>query len=375
MADSLTHVRLGTLPFSAYAFNDPLRDVGSFVGVIPVGPNTNMEQLRRLTKRDAVAVYVVEGSTYIWGGPICLDPVWNPNESTLTITAQKWKGWLGDLVLPNGYDSTTSAKDQFVIQREMLAKALQGYYDPDELAYQSYGKPAIAFTSDLSGRTRTSVTYQQFSSVGDSMALLSMREGGFDWDIAVRSNAATGLPEPYLQQWALERGYGSSLMFQYHKRSNETGNGGNITAYTPSLSSDRPNRVWALGSGQPPDQQFAWDEDPFLVEGFTLLRESTRSFSQTTDVDTLFDYASRERASKEAVIGGIVADVKPSSYPLDAYDVGARCRVLVQDPWYDIDEDNVRIIDRAVNYSKTDGESHTLTFDLDDSEPPTDEEA
>jgi hypothetical protein len=159
------------------------------------------------------------------------------------------------------------------------------------------------------------------------------------------------------------------LVFQYLGKPELSNKGGNIIAFTPTMNGDLPNRMWALGAGQPPDQQFAWDENPFLAEGFTLLRESARSFSQTTDPDTLFDYASRQLDVQSVVIGSITADVRTDSYDLTAYDTGARCRLKIEDPWYDLEYEDVRIVDRVVNVGK-EGEDHTLTFDLDDRMPP-----
>lgn len=359
ITDSLTQKPLGTLPFASFAFNDPVHSPGSFNGVIPIGDDSNIEQIRRLTKRDSNCVYIQDDDTYIWGGPIVTNPVWNPVDSTLEITAAKWKSWLYSLYYPLGYNSGTSLQDQFTILSDMLRKGMVGKGD------QKYGVPDIRHTTDLHGYKRQGVVYQAFANVGESMERLGRRDNGFEWDILVRSNQVNGDPQLYLQKWKKERGYGS-LALAYRR-------GGNILRYTPEYSSNQVNRVWAIGAGQSPDQAYAFDEDPFLADGFTLLREDTRSFSQTTNRTVLFEYARGERLFRQAELGAISADIDPDAYQLKDYDVGARTRLDLRDPWMTVSLPAVRIVNRTVRFSRSNGLEVTLDLDLDDSEAPADE--
>lgn len=367
--DSLTQQRLGTLPMTKFGFNDPLDKPGSFSAVIPIGIDANVQQIRRLTKKDAVAVYIQDDDTYLWGGPISSHPVWNPSSSTITISAAKWRSYLYSLYYPNGYRSGATLLDQFAIMSDMLNKAMVGK------GTQTYGLPKIVNTGDLSGFQRKNVLYQNFANVGDSMDAFSNRDNGFEWDLLVRGNSRDGTPEIYLQKWKGERGYGDNLALSYAADPQASGRAGNILSYAPEPSGYSTNRVWAIGAGQAPDQSWSMDEDPALVDGFMMLRESTRSFSQTTDPATLFEYARGDRLSKQAELGGMSVDIDPDSYRLKDYSTGARTRLAIKDAWYDLDLPAVRIVDRTVNWDNKEGWDITLSLDLDDSEEPQEEEA
>lgn len=366
--DPLTQKRLGTLPMSKFGFNDPVDTPGSFSAVIPIGTDTNIDQVRRLTKKDASCVYIQDGDTYIWGGPISTHPVWNPGDSTLTISATKWKSYLFSLFYPNGYKSGAVLQDQFTIMSDMLNKGMVGQ------GSQTYGLPKILNTGELSGVTKSNVVYQAFANVGESMVAFANRDNGFEWDLLVRGNSRDGDPEVYLKKWPVERGYGANLALRYVIDPESSASGGNILGYAADPSGVSVNRVWAIGAGQAPDQSFSVDEDPDLVDGFMMLRESTRSFSQTTSAATLFEYARGERLSKQAELGGMSVDIDPDAYALRDYSTGARARLTVRDAWYDLELPAVRIIDRAVSWDRKQGWNVTLALDLDDSDEPTEEE-
>lgn len=367
--DPLTQRRLGTLPLNKFSFNDPLGTPGSFSAVVPIGSDSNVEQARRLTKRDASCVYIKDDDTYIWGGPLATHPVWNPKSSTLTISAVKWKSYLFSLFYPNGYKSGVALQDQFTIMSDMLNKGMVGQ------GAQSYGIPEILNTADLSGITRQNVIYQNFANVGESMTAFANRDNGFEWDLLVRGNSVDGSPEIYLQKWPVEQGYGSNLSLSYIADPESSSAGGNVLAYAADPSDTNVNRVWALGAGQAPDQAFSVDEDPALEDGYMLLRESTRSFSQTTVASTLFEYARGERMSKQADLGSMSVDIDPDAYRLKDFSTGARTRLTIKDAWYDIDLPSVRIVDRTVSWDRKEGYDITLALDLDDSQEPLEEDA
>lgn len=364
--NSLTSARLGYLDLQDVTFNDPLDGIGALSGKAYVGPAQSADLLSTLAQEDVVSIYVQAEGRYLWGGPIVAAP-WNPGERCHEITAMAWKGWLyqryaGPNPAVNPVADVTyahTATEQLDIARSVIATAVA-----DD------GCPTIRVGAEVSGVTRDlNWLGSDFRFCGDLIDSMANRARGFDWTISVIADGATGLPALYFAPFYPTRGtQAPALTFK------KTPNGGNysVSGSIESSSTDRRTRVWTTGKGTPPDRKMAFDDDPGLITGDALLRETATGYTSADTVDTLATNARAERNFRSAPIRTMQITVFFADLDPLRYDTGDRSQLVYRDEGVSIDLPAVRIVDRAMHVHGDGADYASLTLDLSDSAMPDD---
>jgi hypothetical protein len=364
----LSFIPIGELELSSVSWNDPVFGAGGqFSGKAEINNVQTRDQLMQLTAPDSVALYVqnTDNGQYMFGGPVINNP-WARQEQRLTVTAQSWKSWLYQKQLQMNLAAnpvtdvsyTQTAKDQFFISRALLTAAIA-----------DIGCPVIGVGSELSGVIRDlSVKGSDMKSVGDVIDSMANRDNGFEWEIQVRIGTS-GHPSLWFTPVFPERGGVNNQVMLLHQQ--ETG--GNILGMgdPQNTAAERRSRVWATGTGQPPDQMVAFDQDPALTGGFILLRERVTNYNGLSKVATLADHARAERLYRNQTLQQVEVQVALDNPDFIVYASGDKVRLLVEDPWINWDFGAVRIIDRSFNINKP-GEIDTvnLLIDLNDTQLP-----
>ena len=341
----LTGARLGELDPKEFSFNTPLWGGGS--AELKLTLSKNPDVLKRRTTPDGVALYIKEGSQYLWGGPIT-SRTKTPGKPEITTKAQHWKSWLYTRLIK---DKWFRVQDQYAMAWELLA-----------FATNDYGTPDIVLGSYLSGLVRE-YTVAPWWSVGYALDTFAQRDGGFEWDVLLRDNSQTGLPELYVELYEAgqERSLRPTLMLDSTDSTNSISVGP-----IPEDASERRPRVWATGEGQWPEQPVSKDDDPELVSNTILLRETVTNYQSVSTLATLFDHARAERLARN-LPQSKVSVTHPSNQPgLTSYRVGDRARFKVKDEWFDFDHKGVRVVDKSISKSVSEPVQCTVVLDLTD---------
>jgi hypothetical protein len=372
---------IGELTLSTVSWNDPVVGVGgTFEGKAEIDTSQTRDSLMTMTEPNAMALYVYDdvANRYLFGGVIKKRP-WSHNERRLTVQAISWKSWLYQKLVnmnmstnpPTDTLWSFTGIDQFAISRSLFSSSSP----PGVLA--DYGVPAINLGTELSGVLRT-LTFQgsQFKFVGELIDSMAYRDQGFDWYISVEPDA-NRMPSLWLRMAFPGRGSLNNQILVFQSQ-NKTG--GNILSMEdPEDSSDETRtRTWATGSGTPPDQVVAFDEDPDLSSDVTLLTcERVDNYTTVSDNGTLASHARQTRAFYGQAIKQSVITVSLTDPDYNSYVPGDKIRLVVQDDWTDWDFDAVRIVDREFHIFNQGGgaqpDTVKLTIDLNDDELPEDE--
>lgn len=202
--ETLTGKLLGQLETSTFSFNSPISGHGEAHLTMPIRLGSE-NYLKQITRPEEVSLYIKEGNTFLWGGPIITRPH-APGSPVFSIVAKEWKSWLYSRALMSLIVKT--AYDQYQMAYDLIDLATIGVK----------GAPAISRGSTLSGTTRD-FTVQPTWYVGDALDSFAKRDGGFEWFIKVRSNTYTGLPELFLMVYPQKGEHSSrrvlSLMVKY----------------------------------------------------------------------------------------------------------------------------------------------------------------
>lgn len=349
-------------------YNDPVFGRGgSLSAEAPITEGQSADALKEAIEQglDRHALYVFRDNVLVWGGPL-ISHDWQWKERKLIIGAVQWKQWLYNKMLtPDMTVNPVKDKvyswvnvDQFEITRGIISNVIA-----------DYGTPNILLGTELSGKLRDLTIYgMKFQTAGDAIDSMANRDGGFDWELLPRVNAADGLPELVLALYYPERGtfnQGMSLRFKSTQR------GGNIIlpdSFDVSAETRR-SRVWATGTGTPPDQLVVFDEDPELEQDIALTRESVSGYPDVVKSDTLADHARAERQFLGVPMNSISVSCSLEDPPLENYRSGDRARMIIKDEWLDIDLPAVRIVDRTIRLNQSDEpDSATLLLNLNDFE-------
>jgi hypothetical protein len=365
---------IGELSLSTVSFNDPVTGTGgSFSGKLEV--SASMKDIyAALTEPWTVALYVQDpvSGDYLWGGPLIQRP-WDPSERRLQLTAMSWKSWLYMKALDPDFSVnppidkiySQTATDQFSIARYIL-----GFVNTD------VGTPHINMGIELSGINRDLSTQgTQFKFIGDLIDSMANRDNGFEWNIAVEQDS-NGHPSLWFRPYWPKRGQVNNSVILLH----EQPTGGNILSFSNQSDSAAAlrTRCWATGSGQPPDMLFAYDQDPALTGGFTLLAERVDNYSTVSDIATLAQHARTARKYFGQSRSTITPSLGLDDPDFRLYAAGDKIRLKVQDDWWDFDFNAARIIDKQFNVNN-EGDSPapdtvSLTIDLTDTLLPQDDE-
>jgi hypothetical protein len=334
---------------------------GTFEGWITV-PNDDdqIETIRAATDPLISSVYVKStvNSNLVWGGPIIAR---NWDGSNLKITAMEWRTWMFYAVVPPNANSDVYYSfddvDQLSIGRS-LALAARGVGAAN--GSHPFSTPVLS-----SGKLRDLHFYgSELKKAGDLIDSMANRDGGFEWTMNPTISAIDGLPlvefRPYFPQ---QGNVIEGLVFK------ATSQGGNcVPSEIEENATSRYSRFWATGTGQAPDQLFVYDEDPQLSSGYILRLDGTASYSTVSERTTLSSNARRARRFYAPGINNIsithnFRDIDPESYA-----IGDRARVIVKDRWTNIDQAQVRIVDKEINTSGAG--SVKVTLDLTDDTLP-----
>ncbi len=351
--DVLTDAALGAVYPNSWAFGEVVHGAGELSMNLPIDPRTR-DALRVRTNPDKVQVVAFQEDRQgrvlpVWGGVLNYRAR-TPGTLVLNCKAQEWRSWLYTRLHPTTY---YRAADEYTLAQHLL-----------QLAVTGAGTPLIVWQARTSGKTRQ-LTLQPWTSYGDALDSLGGRDDGFEWTLDLELSPTTGLPRKRFMLWepgAARTGTRPDLRLVESAPRNSV----SIGEVTESAT-DRRTRVWATGEGQPPAQPLSKDEDPDLLGGSVLLRETVTNWPGVTRVDTLFNHARGERLERSLVRQTLDIDVPVDSPLLTQYRVGDRARVLVQDAWENIDVVGARITARSVNRSGRESVPvATLTVDLSD---------
>lgn len=356
---------IGELQLSDVSFNSPVHGQGSiFSGAAEINDVQTKDILRNLTTPDSVALYVRDDDTggYLFGGPIYARP-WNRESRRLSIQAQSWKSWLysklcGMNTAANPVTDTTfsfTAIDQLAISRSLISTVVNG----------DVGCPVINLGTEVSGVLRDLNFHgsdQKY--LGSQIDSMSNRDRGFEWDIEPRADASNDPKLWFVPQFPAKGGLNNQVLLIHQ----QVGGGNILEMDDPEESTnERRSRVWTTGAGQPPDQVVAYDADPGLSGGFTLLRETVKNYSSVTQIATLASHALAERGFRNSALQQVRIGVGLDDPDYRLYASGDKIRLLVQDEWIDWDFTSVRIIDRSFVLNQSDvPDMIRLQIDLDD---------
>lgn len=362
--DSISQEYVATLDLDDWAFNDPLGGPGSLNASIAVKDSNYASQLRLITEPWRYSIYASLEDSYLWGGPITSRP-WQRNSGTLQLNAMQWEGWLYTRLLQTKF--VRKNIDQFKIVQTLVS-----------IAIAENGCPRITIPIAATSALRD-LTVDPWVSIGEAIDRLAARDPGFDWAIEIRKNKSTGNPEPYLSLWYPERKSAKDPEVIFESIISEEDEGSENSIHVelddwPDDSEGRVSRMWATGDGQPPDQPSSNDEDPALDENLTLLTEAVTNWSGVTKRTTLQEHAAQERKYRGASIQTVTLNVSAVKPDLRNYMTGDRCRLVARDRWIDVDYPGVKIIDRVVRGSKSEGLSASVVIDLNDFEAPDESE-
>lgn len=365
VCDPLAGTPLGYLDLQEGTFNEPVSgSAGKLVGKAFVGPTQDRDRLNGLTQHD-MAIYAETAAGYWWGGTID-GREWNPGDRCREITATHWKAWpyqryigpnasvnpVADVVY--GYTAT----EQLTIARAIMTYATAGA-----------GAPTVIQGAETSGVTRDlNWLGSDFRYAGDLIDSMASREQGFEWTLAPQRDAVSGLPVLYFGLYYPQRGTGApTLTFRKIPGSGNFSLEGRIA----DTAVDRRSQVWTTGAGSPPDRPMAVDSDPDIAAGTALLRETSSSYSSVTDVATLAQHARAERAFRSVPTNTVAIKVFFADLDPSLYGPGDRAQLIYEDEGVSLALPAVRIIDRAMSVSPSDGPPYAvLTLDLADFEMP-----
>jgi hypothetical protein len=326
---------------------------GTLSGRITV-PNDplQVQQIRIATEPKQAAIYVRDSNgNFPWGGFV-VGRRWSPKTNQIQINCLEWRSWpylvrLGSTDGLNQFSFT--AVDQLAIARSFIATA----------AIQA-GSPEVVFDSLLSGRLRDlSFWGTDLKTPGAAIDMVANRDDGFEWTLDSRQGS-DGLPELHLVTSYPQRGVQvGGLLFK------STPGGGNcIVNEVNEDVSQRVDRFFAVGAGQPPAQPVGYDFNPSLLSNQFLRFDGGTSYSTVSEVSTLTSHARRARKFFEPGINLLQVETGLDRIDADSYHIGDRGRLQLEDRWMSLDLPAVRIIEKRIDMSGAG--KVVLTLDLSD---------
>jgi hypothetical protein len=252
--------------------------------------------------------------------------------------------------------------EQLTIARDIVVKATA-----------TSGTPIIHVGSEVSGYPRDlNFRGTDFTYAGDQIDSMAQRSSGFEWTIEPRNAGQLGHVDLWLVLYYPQRGSSTpSIVLR------KTPDGGNMSVESAieNTAADRRSRVWATGTGQPPSQVMAYDEDPGVADGLSLLRETMTNYSTVSSTSRLADHAQQERQSRAVPTNFMSVRVYfPSGGTTgidpEKYGVGDRVRLIYTDAFFDMDLPAARITERSLHFFGSAADSAVLTVDLADVQLP-----
>lgn len=372
---TLTRAYLGEFLLKGVTFNSPLKGAGGqFNGVIVLDDKRQVAaDVKAATTMEDCCVFVIYKDddtgieTYLWGG-IIYSRKWSRKARTVTIAASEFKSYFYTVEYSPSRTPpfanrkfVYAATDQLAIARALLADVTT-----------RPGTPAVTYPIVNSTRPRDLIVFaSDHKIIGDIVDGMADRNDGFDWAINIRKSTTDRLPELVADMYYPERGTSQDLTFSSTRESFDLGTDGRGTILDlPEWNEDSANRrtrVWATGAGSPPDQPIAMDDDPDIEIDAVVLRETTVNYGSVLVPATLSEHARAERSVLAVYTESIDIALKPNFIKPTDFSVGDRVVLSVHDEWLNIDEEEVRIVDKAIApFSSQDGERILVTLDLSD---------
>lgn len=308
--------------------------------VLPDDPD-QVEAIRQATEELSSAIYVRSNvsNVFQWGGPVVERRV---QGNILKVACVEWRSWPFQLVVPPAANADIYYSfdniDQMSISRTVLQAGVG--------AGTTEGAHPLTYTSQSSGKLRDLHFYgSEMKRAGDLIDSMANRDGGFEWTLQPLVST-DGLPRMNFHCFYPQQGNVlDSLVFKATKK------GGNcVPGEILESGTTRYSRYWATGTGQAPDQLFAYDQDPNLSGGSVLRFDGSTSYSTVNVRSTLASNARRARKFYAPGTNLVTVTHNMEQIDPDLYTIGDRGRLIVQDRWNMIDQ-NARIISKEVDIS------------------------
>lgn len=304
------------------------------------------------------AIYVQDDvGNYVFGGPI-VSQNWDPESRRVKVGAVHWRAWLHAVLLAPAQDGSGDVlyswtdTDQATIAEDLFLQALSGGSSDGRPPWTGPDCPLTGKTRDLN------VKGMDFKYVGELLDTVSSRDGGFEWNVAIdRGEDGTPVMRPYIS-YPQEGGLVPGLMWS---------TGRNILKY-PEIEYDasaKRTRVWSYGDGEP--VPYAYDQDSAVGAGAALLWERADHYSRVTRVDTLASHSRSMREYLSNPLNLYTFTTHLDSPSVSGYRAGDRGRLKLVDDWYNLDLEQVRVVQKTVKPAEQIVE---ITVDLNDTEPP-----
>jgi len=347
----LSHVNVGELSPTTYAFGEPLAGIGEATMMVAIPDRLESNSLLQRIVPNKYELVITDGdidrgAPILWAGWIDQrDP--DPAHAVVGFHATHWKGWFyRRFIPPNSFANNFIEKDEHQIAYDLLDWSVSGV-----------GTPVLYRPSTLAGKTRQ-LTLQPWASVGDSIDAVAKRDGGFEWSLGFRLGSQSGMVEILAEIWepGAVRSSNTALFLDNTRTTNrinvgKMGEDGTIQAVRQYATSDGDAPVWAK------------DENPELASDTLLLLENVTTYQDNRNTDTLFTYARSERLERDNPYTTIPVTLGIDLPAVSAYRTGDRARLRMRDAWRNVDQSGIRIVDKSIN--KTDGQPPLVTVSLD----------
>ena len=336
-----------------------------FSGKITIPDNPErISALKQALEPDEAALYVKgPRGRWLWGG-LVVSQEWDSGANEVSFVAMDWRSYAYQLILGPELDGSAdilyeyNGQDQLFIARNM-AQTVIGPNRIDE------GRPNFSFGTELSGQLRDlNFRGLDFRNLGQQIDSMAKRDNGFEWDVVI-DTGPDGVPIPRLAFYYPEKG-SEVVGLSFHDK--------NMLGRQPISkdSSGRKSRVWASGEGPVADSlPFAQDTDPSISDGFSILKETHTNWSGVVNIPTLGAHARGERDFLNKKMGIVTFSVSLSNPDFLIYSAGDRGGVRIRDRWYDLEESQVRILQRNI---LPDQGVVRLVMNLNDSQAPQSDE-
>lgn len=304
---------LAELPLQNVAYDVKLSSIGEFSGDIIVNQETSVYDLRTTTFPGRTGLYVVRDGEPVWGGMIWKRRYDGDNRK-LTLLASTFESYLGHRL--QLVDQIFTNTDQLDIARWLLSNndildALQA---------------TVSTKTSPRRRDRTFNGFE-FKEVLDELTRLGNLIDGFDWNVEIYREPATGEILRRFEFYYEARGIPadqSTLAFEFP---------GSIRSFTLSEDANAgANVVYAIGIGEGVDQLEAEAvvADQILANYPKL--ETSRSYKSVSVPATLQSHAESDRDRLSSPITIFEVTVSANEEPeLGSYAIGDWARFRIED--------------------------------------------
>lgn len=366
--NTLTGRLLDRLYPTSFELVDPLRGpgYGSLTFAKPSESDVRAALVENTRPRTRWVVAQDAGSgLFVWGGPIHKRP--SVSGETVTVSLIDWRGWFYRAPLRavdgGSGDYIVTDVDQAAIFSDLVEAALT-----DTATSHLTVPPIILDTPMTTGVTRKRTARQLDGSVGTVLDTLVDTERGIEWwTYVVTDPADPTVLQVHVTMAYPERTTDASLLLEWRE-----GVGGNASDASWPDSSEAFSRVWATGDGEPPDQVWAYDEDP---DGTVLWENVIGPLDGVKNASTAFEHAYADLQRSKGRENHAEFTVTEETVGLTDVAPGDRARVVYADGWESVDIADARIVERVFTGAADQPTQQRLVLDLADTVRPTDDDS